>query len=135
MWGKCKIIYKGSEYELCAFFKDVIEQNIHDYLAIKLKGISKVTDCINIFFGWVSLYSLPDIKNWDTRNITDMTSMFSYCRSLNPFPDISGWGTKKVKCFKNFFVIVEKLNIYQISLNGILVVHKIYLICLIGVYH
>ena len=100
---KCKIIYKGREYELFAYFNDVIKEKEDDNITIKLKGISKITDCTNMFFGCISLYSLPDIQNWDTKNITDMTSMFTYCRSLNPFPDISGWNTKKVKSFKNFF--------------------------------
>ena len=100
---KCKIIYKGKEYDLVPYFEDIIKDNIEDNIIIKLKGISKITDCTNMFFGCISLYSLPDIQYWDTKNITDMSSMFTYCRYLNPFPDISGWNTKNVKSFKNFF--------------------------------
>ena len=107
---KCKIIYKGKEYELSAYFKDVVNEDIEDYITIKLKGISKITDCTNMFFGCISLYSLPDIQNWDTKNITDMSSMFTYCRSLNPFPDISGWNTKNVKSFKNFFCYCREIE-------------------------
>jgi len=107
---KCKIIYKEKEYELLPYFKDVIKEDIGEELIIKLIGISKITNCTNMFFGCTSLYSLPDIKNWDTGNITDMTGMFTYCRSLNPFPDISGWNTKNVKSFKNFFFYCREIE-------------------------
>jgi len=107
---KCKIIYKEKEYELFSYFQDVFREAIGEELTIKLKGISKITDCTNMFFGCTSLYSLPDIHKWDTENITDMTGMFTYCRSLNPFPDISGWNTKKVKSFKNFFCYCREIE-------------------------
>ena len=107
---KCKIIYKEKEYELFPYFQDIISEYIGEELTIKLIGISKITDCTNMFFGCTSLYSLPDIQKWDTKNITDMTGMFTYCRSLNPFPDISGWNTKNVKSFKNFFCYCREIE-------------------------
>ena len=48
-----------------------------------------------MFLGCSSLKSLPDISNWDTKNVTDMSYMFSYCSSLKSLPDISKWTLKK----------------------------------------
>ena len=64
---KCKIIYKGKEYDVVPYFEDIIKDNIKDNIIIKLKGISKIADCTNMFFGCISLYSLPDIQYWDIK--------------------------------------------------------------------
>ena len=32
-----------------------------------------------MFYECYSLYSLPDIGKWDTKNVTDISGMFSQC--------------------------------------------------------
>ena len=40
-----------------------------------------------MFAECISLKSLPDISNWDTKNVTDMDGMFNGCHLLNSLPD------------------------------------------------
>ena len=42
-----------------------------------------------MFNGCNSLISLPDISNWNTKNVTNMSYMFSDCSSLISLPNIS----------------------------------------------
>ena len=39
---------------------------------------------------------MPNISNWDTKNVSDMGYIFYECSSLSELPDISKWNTKKV---------------------------------------
>ena len=42
------------------------------------------------------LISLPDISNWDTKNINNMNGMFYNCRSLSSLSGISEWDVQNV---------------------------------------
>ena len=50
-----------------------------------------------------SLTDLPDIPNWDIRNITDMSSIFEGFSSLNSLPNISKWNISKVDYKSDMF--------------------------------
>ena len=41
------------------------------------------------------LESLPDISNWDMKNVTNISYMFEECESLRPLPDIIN-GTREM---------------------------------------
>ena len=45
----------------------------------------------HMFYGCKSLFSLPDISDWDTSNVTFMDAIFGDCESLKSLPDISKW--------------------------------------------
>ena len=46
-----------------------------------------------MFFGCISLKSLPDLSKWDTSNINNMIWMFFECISLISLPVKSEWNT------------------------------------------
>ena len=46
-----------------------------------------------LFYGCISLNSLPDIYQWNTSNVTDMNGIFSGCSSLNLLPNLGNWNT------------------------------------------
>ena len=50
----------------------------------------------SMFFNCSSLLSLPDISKWNTNNVIDMNGMFRNCKSLSSLPDISKWNTFNV---------------------------------------
>jgi len=50
----------------------------------------------SIFYNCKSLSSLPDISQWNIKNVKDMHSLFYNCKSLSSLPDISKWDTKKL---------------------------------------
>ena len=60
------------------------------------------------------LIQIPDINNWDTKNVTNMNRMFSRCTSLESL-DCSKWNTKKVTSFNNMFAQCGALQ----SLKGV----------------
>ena len=73
-----------------------------------------------MFYWCKSLYSLPDISKWDTKNITNMKQMFSYCKSLKSLPDISKWDTKNVIDMSYIFKgCNEKIIFRTVSKNHI----------------
>ena len=47
-----------------------------------------------MFYECSLLNSLPDISEWDTKNVINMSHMFKNCGSLKYLPDISKWETK-----------------------------------------
>ena len=49
-----------------------------------------------MFEGCISLISLPDISNWNTKNIINMNGLFFNCSSLKSLPDISKWNINNV---------------------------------------
>ena len=54
--------------------------------------MSKVTSLENMFYGCLSVSSLPNISKWDIsniKNVKDMKSIFTKCYSLISLPDIS----------------------------------------------
>jgi len=42
------------------------------------------------------LDSLPDISNWNTKNLSNIQNMFHYCSSLKSLPDISKWNINNI---------------------------------------
>jgi len=95
--NKCKIIYKEKEYKLTRYLEDIDNKyNPNDIISLKLKGINNITDMCNMFAKCNSLYSFPDISNWNTSNVTNMCGVFDGCNSLSSLPDISKWDTSNV---------------------------------------
>ena len=62
-----------------------------------------VTDMHDMFYKCSSLIALPDISKWITKNVTNMSLMFSGCFSLISLPDISKWDTKNVTDMDGIF--------------------------------
>ena len=56
-----------------------------------------------IFFGCISLSSIPDISKWNTVNIKDMSYIFSKCTSLVSLPDVSKQNHKNLKNLISIF--------------------------------
>ena len=46
---------------------------------------------IEMFYGCISLTTLPDISKWDISNAKTMSNMFCKCHSLISIPDITAW--------------------------------------------
>jgi len=42
-----------------------------------------------LFSGCSSLFTIPDISNWNTKEVMNFNSVFSGCSSLIELPDIS----------------------------------------------
>ena len=100
----CKIIYKGQEYEIEEFFKNIDgNYNNKDLFNINLKINKNITDMSYMFDGCESLISLPDLSKWNTSNVVNMSGVFSGCKSLSSLPDISEWNTFNVTNMSSMF--------------------------------
>ena len=111
--GKCKIIYKGKDYELEEYFKI---KNNEDILEIKLSGINNVTDMNYMFHDCKFLESLSNISKWKTDNVISMSYLFNGCVSLKNLPDISKWNTNNVTNMSYLFCGCESIkNLPNIS--------------------
>ena len=84
----CKIIYKGKEYRLCSYLKEVTNESIEREFSIKLKGLSKITNASSMFMGCISLFSIEGISEWDTKKVVNMEAMFLMCKTIKNLPDI-----------------------------------------------
>ena len=105
----CKVIIDNKEYDLCEYYSDK-NLKLKNIFEIKLKGIINITDMSYMFYGCLSLLSLPDISKWDTKNVTNMSNMFYYCNLLSSLPDISKWDTKNVTNMNSMFASCESLS-------------------------
>ena len=76
-------------------FEKNCERNI-----LSLQNIKKMN---NLFEGCSSLYSIPDISNWNTSKVTQMNNIFSGCNSLTYLPDISKWNISNVQDISGMF--------------------------------
>ena len=56
-----------------------------------------------MFYGCLSLISLPDISKYNTNNVNFMNNIFYECSSLISLQDISKWNTNNVKFMNNMF--------------------------------
>ena len=78
--NNCYIFYINEKYELTEYIR------LYDYksniLEIKLVGIKNVKNMKGLFERCSSLYSLPDIAEWNTENVIDMSRLFYGCSSL-----------------------------------------------------
>ena len=103
-FGKCKIIYKNKEYDLCEYINDIDNKYyINDIIKIKLKGYNNITDLSYMFYNCNKLSSLSDISKWNTSNVNNMRSMFNNCTALYSLPYISKWNTSNVKYMNYIF--------------------------------
>ena len=78
--NNCYIFYVNEKYELTEYIG--LENYKCDMLEIKLVGIKKVKNMRGLFEKCSSLYSLPDIAEWNTENVIDMSRLFYGCSSL-----------------------------------------------------
>ena len=62
-----------------------------------------ITDMDSIFSGCSKLKSIPDISEWNTKDVFSMKEMFKNCTSLESLPDISKWNTENVLSMKEMF--------------------------------
>jgi len=112
--NNCKIIINNKEQKICECYK--INKNIDkNILKIKLKEIKTITDFSHMFGddinkGCRGLISLPDIDNWNTKNITNMSYMFYNCESLKELKDISKWNTSNVTDMSYMFSCCTSLK-------------------------
>ena len=69
------------------------------------------------------LKSLPDISQWNTKNVTNLSHMFNKCNYLKSLPDISKWNTKNVDDMSYMFSCCCNLtflpNILKWNLNKV----------------
>jgi len=90
------IIYQHSYYyDMSYMLNNCI--SISSLPDISNLNTKKVRNLSRMFSGCVSLSSLPDISKWNTNNVNDMSYIFSDCVSLSSLPDISKWTTNNVK--------------------------------------
>ena len=138
--NNCYILIDGQKIKLC---KNIILNEIQKkqgVLKIKLIETNKIINMSHMFYDCDSLDSIPDISQWNTkdvidmsfmfygfksihlidiskwdiRNVTNMSSMFRYCKSL---PDISKWDTKNVKDMSCMFDGCSKLSVKPVFRN------------------
>ena len=88
---KCYLLCKNK-----IFYLNEYSSSKENDLTIKLIENKKITNMSYMFYFCGSLFSLPDISNWNTTNVTDMNNMFSYS-SLSYLPDALNWNTINVK--------------------------------------
>ena len=98
----CTMIINKKEYKICQYYSTG-NLELNNTLEIKLKGIKRVTNMSCMFYGCLSLISLPDISEIDTKNVIDMSYMFYECELLKSLPDISKWDTKNVTNMSHMF--------------------------------
>ena len=110
--NNCKIIYKGKEYKLCSYLKEVTNEFIDNQFSIKLKGISKITNASFMFMGCLSLFSVDDLSEWDTKNIISLEGMFLMCENIQNLPDMSKWNTKNVENLHHTFGYCKSLTFF-----------------------
>ena len=72
---------------------------------------SFINNMSRIFCFCKSLKSLPDISNWDTKNVNDMCYMFCCCKSLESLPDISKWAIKNVDNMSRMFYYINNKSV------------------------
>ena len=89
--------------------------NNENYSSISLPDISEwdtrnITNMKGMFYDCSKLKNLPDISKWDTKNVTNMKGMFYNCSSLYSLPDISKWDTKNVTKMKRMFCKCSSLE-------------------------
>ena len=112
----CKIVINGNEKDLCPYLDKEDLDLMNKKLEIKLKGINNITNSSFMFSGCISIISLPDISNWDTKNVTNMKNMFFLCYSLENISDISKWNTDKVIDMSYmFYQCISLTNLPKIS--------------------
>ena len=84
-----------------------IENSLNKYIQNICQETSnnslKIKDMSYMFYGCISLISLPDISRWNISNTDDISYMFTKCYSLMSLPDISKWNTSNISKMSNIF--------------------------------
>ena len=106
--GKCFVQFKGDNRQLSTYFLFEKDRN-KEFIEIKLFGINNLTDISYMFYNCVSLYSIPDISNFDTSKIRNMSYLFYNCKNLRDVSGISNWRTNKVGNISFMFCKCENL--------------------------
>ena len=116
--NNCYIIIENKKMEICEYLN--IDENLKnkEILKIKLIETKKITN-MKYLFGryyqeekWTSsLISVPDISEWDTKNVIDISGIFAFCSSITKLPDISKWNTDNVSDMSYLFNFCKSLII------------------------
>ena len=95
---KCYLLIDGKRNELTEQLNLNDNQKNQNTLEIKLVEIeNKSIDNLDyMFFNCFCLKSLPDISDWNLKNITSFYAMFYNCISLISLPDISKFDQEKL---------------------------------------
>ena len=51
-----------------------------------------------MFYNYLSIKSLPNIKNFKLDNVSRAVDIFSECKNLVSIPDLSNWFSQKSNC-------------------------------------
>ena len=86
-----------------------IEGNYPSYFPIFSYKFNEITDLSGMFYGCISLISIPDISNFDISNVTNISGMFCLCSSLTSLPDISKWNTSNIENISFMFYDCKSL--------------------------
>ena len=84
---KCYLIVDYEKIELCEKLK--VTNFEKDFLEMELIEIHPIKNMSHMFCNCNTLLSLPDISQFDTKDVIDMSYMFYSCYSLQSLPDIS----------------------------------------------
>ena len=63
-----------------------------------------------VFFGCVSLTSIPDISKWNTTNVNNIGFLFGLCQSIEYLPDISIWDSTNFENIERLFYNCSSLK-------------------------
>ena len=106
----CIIIINGKEYEICEYIDKTKIKIYNNILKVKLREIKPISNMSYIFFECRRLISLPDISEWDFKNVIDIGYMFDSCLMLKSLPDISNWNTKNIINMRALFEFCVSLS-------------------------
>ena len=104
------ILIDEEKHELLEYYTLTKEQKSKEELKINLIEKEPASTLKYMFHNCNLLKDLPDINQFNTKNITDMSYMFSNCSSLISLPDISKLNTENVKTMKSMFNFCSSLN-------------------------
>ncbi len=91
--------------------KIIKKKDIFEIKLIEKKTITNMSEMFAVFQSNCNcLKELPDISEWDTKNVKNISSMFEFCNSLESLPDLSKWETKNVKDMNNMFKFYHLLK-------------------------
>ena len=102
----CKMIINNGkeEKEICNYisYEDLGINKNDGSFSIILIGINEIRNANDMFRNCYTLHSIPDIKNWNTKNVHNISGMFRFCKSIEFLPDISNWNTKNINNMSYF---------------------------------
>jgi len=94
----CYLLIDGKRNELIEQFKLNDKQRNQNIMEIKLVEIENksINNLDYMFFNCSCLKALPDISNWNLKNVTSIYAMFYNCISLMSLPDITKFDQDKL---------------------------------------